>query len=503
MRALGAALSLALAACEGASQGSAAGTLEASTTAEATATDDQATGDPSGDPVTTGGAPVCGDGVIEGDEVCDGPALGDRSCPSEGFVDGGELSCAATCTLDAGACVRCTAWLREFGTFEYDGGNAVALDGDANVNVVGSVETSLDGETSLGGRDGVLRQYSSSGVKLWTRQFGSDGEDGASAVATDSTAAIYVAGRTAGSVDGTPQAGNGDVMLYKFAVDGTQVWVRQFGSAEIDSAMALVVDAADHVYVAGHTGGSLPGNTSAGALDLYLSKFTPEGERLWIKQIGTSGDDYGWEAAIDASDHVYVVGATGGSFGGPVLGDLDAFVVKFDADGAEHWRQQFGTPQEDSAESVSLDADGNLYIAGDTLGAIDGQVNQGSADFYVRKIDADGAWLWTRQIGTADFDVVRGVEVRGDGGYYLVGVTDGTFPGNENAGVDDVYVARFDASGAEVWTQQFGSPVYDVLKGSAMDAAENLYAVGNAGGSLFGQPHAFGGDIIVLRICGS
>jgi hypothetical protein len=46
---------------------------------------------------------ACGDGVVEGDELCDGSDLGGWTCVDFGFVDG-ELSCAPGCTIDATGC---------------------------------------------------------------------------------------------------------------------------------------------------------------------------------------------------------------------------------------------------------------------------------------------------------------------------------------------------------------------------------------------------------------
>jgi hypothetical protein len=48
----------------------------------------------------------CSNGVIEGDEVCDGSALGGEDCVGQGF-DGGELACSSGCDelLTAGCCL--------------------------------------------------------------------------------------------------------------------------------------------------------------------------------------------------------------------------------------------------------------------------------------------------------------------------------------------------------------------------------------------------------------
>jgi hypothetical protein len=49
-------------------------------------------------------AAYCGDGIIDDVEACDGDALGDNTCESEGF-DGGELSCG-DCALNTESCFK-------------------------------------------------------------------------------------------------------------------------------------------------------------------------------------------------------------------------------------------------------------------------------------------------------------------------------------------------------------------------------------------------------------
>ncbi|MFY0532513.1 DUF4215 domain-containing protein [Nannocystis pusilla] len=71
----------------------------ATTTTTTDTTDTTATTD------TTTAADNCGDGVIEDPEVCDGAALADQDCVSQGF-DSGTLACAADCTaFDISGCM--------------------------------------------------------------------------------------------------------------------------------------------------------------------------------------------------------------------------------------------------------------------------------------------------------------------------------------------------------------------------------------------------------------
>lgn len=48
--------------------------------------------------------PICGNGVLENGEICDGDQFGAATCATEGF-ETGALACTATCALDTAACI--------------------------------------------------------------------------------------------------------------------------------------------------------------------------------------------------------------------------------------------------------------------------------------------------------------------------------------------------------------------------------------------------------------
>src|SRR5439155_18476571 len=109
----------------------------------------------------------------------------------------------------------------------------------------------------------------------------------------------------------------------------------------------------------------------------------------------------------------------------------------------------------DEALAVAANSSG-LYVEGYTDHALPGQSSAGGTDAFGRKYDAAGAEAWTQQFGTAGNDVANALA--GDpSGVYVVGATDGTLPGQTNVGVGDAFVRRYDSSGTEVWTHQFGT----------------------------------------------
>lgn len=95
----------------------------------------------------------------------------------------------------------------------------------------------------------------------------------------------------------------------------------------------------------------------------------------------------------------------------PWSGGADAYVAKFNAMGALLWNTFLGGSQDDYAKGISLDASGNIYLAGEsdaTWGSpIRPYVN--SRDAFAARLDPTGALLWNTFLGGAGFD--RGSEL--------------------------------------------------------------------------------------------
>jgi hypothetical protein len=230
---------------------------------------------------------------------------------------------------------------------------------------------------------------------------------------------------------------------------------RQFGGVEPASDTVKAVDADGNVYVAGCTSGTFPGQTSAGHRDVFVRKYDSSGDELWTRQFGSASIDEASGISADATG-VYAAGFTFGTLPGQTsAGAADVFVRKYDHSGAELWTRQFGTTSTDCAYGISANATG-LFVAGCTDGTLPGQTIAGSADVFVRKYAHSGAELWTRQFGSASIEEARGISVDATG-VYVVGETSGTLPGQTIAGSADVFVRKYAHSGAELWTRQFGS----------------------------------------------
>src|SRR3989475_475984 len=214
------------------------------------------------------------------------------------------------------------------------------------------------------------------------------------------------------------------------------------------------------------------------------------GTSLWPRQFGTSHFDQANGIALDASG-VYVSGLTWDALPGQTsAGSGDAFLRKYDASGNVLWTRQFGSSADDQADKVAVDASG-AYVAGVTAGAFPGQTSTGGADAFVSKYDARGNFVWTRQFGTSADDQAYAIAVDASGAY-VAGYAAGALPEQTSTGGFDAFVRKYDVNGNEVWTRQFGTQAnanLGVLPGSVPWAiyaalAAGAAALGSAGGLL-------------------
>jgi hypothetical protein len=233
-----------------------------------------------------------------------------------------------------------------------------------------------------------------------------------------------------------------------------QLWVRQLGTISTDSAGAAAPDGAGGVYVSGWTSGSL-GGPNAGFSDAWLARYDSAGNQFWIRQLGTSGSDDARAAAPDGAGGVYVSGATADSLGGAYAGNGDAWLARYDSAGNQLWVRQLGTSAYDWAEAAAPDGSGGVYVGGDTTGSFGGP-SAGGDDAWLARYDSAGNQLWIRQLGTSAIEWVEAAAPDGSGGLYVAGRTLGSL-GGPNAGLGDVWLARYDGAGNQLWIRQLGT----------------------------------------------
>lgn len=297
--------------------------------------------------------------------------------------------------------------------------------------------------------------------RVWIRQFGTSGHEEARALAPAPGGDVYIAGETNGML-GSTRNGLPDPWLARYDIDGTRVWIRQFGGNWPESAWAwaLTPDGAGGVYISGDVNGTIMSPPmSFGGHDGWLARFNETGDRLWIRQFGTDAVDYLGTILSDGHGGFFACGATYGSLARPHHFGADAWIGRFDGNGVGIWIIQFGVSTDDWAWCMAPDDAGGFYVGGWTRGNI-GAPPAGERDAWVARYNGDSTRFWARQFGSAETDETRALAPDGAGGVFVTGRTWGTIA-PPHTGDSDVWIARLSASGDVLHISQFGSGTFD------------------------------------------
>lgn len=216
--------------------------------------------------------------------------------------------------------------------------------------------------------------------------FGGGGADAAVDIAVLPSGDVVVAGNTDSAsfpaTSGAP-AGGQDVWVARFSAGfESRAWIVRLGGAGDDQAVALAVDGAGAVYLAGNTSSAdFPTTASAydgsanGGQDAFLVKLDgASGALLYSSYLGGSGDEETHDLAVNAAGQAYVVGGTSSANFprvaplAPYAGGRDAFFSQFSTSGASlifssHYGSPAGGVYDEEARAVALDTLGNPYFA--------------------------------------------------------------------------------------------------------------------------------------------
>ncbi len=401
----------------------------------------------------------------------------------------------------------------------------------------------------------------------WAKQFGGTGQERGHSVAVDSNGNVYTIGNFGGTTDFDPGSGvfnlnaaNGAVFVSKLNTNGNFIWAKQLGNGTTSiQGYSLALDNNGNVYTTGTyrgTGDFDPGVgifnlTSAGNGDIFISKLDVNGNFVWAKSMGgvnthASQHDRGWCITVDNNGYVYTTGdfdGTGdfdpgsGVHNLTAAGATDIFVSKLDLNGNFIWAKQIGggssSVANDYGRSVVVDANGNVHITGWFNYTVDFDpgpgvhnlisFNGGAPDIFVLKLDANGNFIWVKQMGGVSSDYGESIAIDAAGNIYTTGrfMLQGTNPADfdpgpgvynlTSAGSHDIFISKLDANGNFVWARSMGSTGNDYAdygRSIAIDAVGNVYTSGrfqntvdfDPGAGIYNLTSAGDDDVFISKL---
>ncbi|HET6349064.1 MAG TPA: T9SS type A sorting domain-containing protein [Candidatus Krumholzibacteria bacterium] len=395
-------------------------------------------------------------------------------------------------------------WVERFGSTGSDIAYDAVVDGAGNIIVVGSFTGSVDfgggALTSAGGADIFIAKYDATGAHVWSKRFGSTGDDVAKSVAHDIFGGICVVGYFTGTVNFggvniVSAGGASDYFIAYYNSSGVHNWSKGFGGNGTDIATGVAMSTASDVFVTGTFQGSATlgngGHFAAGGADSFIEKYNSAGTNQWTKQFGSTLDDGGASVAVDGSGNVITTGFFQNTvnFGGSNLvsaGNTDIYFAKYNGTGTHQWSFRYGSTSGDAGTAVALDASGNVVLAGTFNTTIDfgggTLVSAGNSDAFVAGFTSAGAFQWNWRFGGTTFDSPLGVAVDATGNVLASGEFSGTatYAGGSltSAGIADGWFARFDPTGTPVWIRGFGGTGSDKATSINPDLSGNAVVTG-------------------------
>ncbi|RME41564.1 MAG: hypothetical protein D6788_00990 [Planctomycetota bacterium] len=404
--------------------------------------------------------------------------------------------------------------------------NNIAVDDQGNSYVsggfVGSVAFGTVPLVSAGQQDAYLVKYDPDGNLLWARAGGGSLFDAANPIAISPDGSIWLGGMfegTAmfGSTMLTASGGGRDVFLVQYDAAGNVISARSFAGDTDEEMSALAIDSTTgDIYAAGSFGGILTlGSTvltTAGSLDVFLTKLDANGNVLWARRAGGSDLDAATGLGIDAAGNVFV----GGFFRGTSTFDNvtltsgvfdDIFLARYDPNGNVVWAQSFGVDGFDTLFDLATDAAGNVYITGSfccdplTIGPFT-LPPMGVDTMLTAKFAPDGSALWARSdspgggLGSAGGPA---------GTTYVTSLFTGTATFDtltlSSAGGSDVFVVQYGSSGEVLHAFSYGGSDADRGVEIAVDGGGNVYVTGQyTAPATFGNVTLTDGNAFLAKI---
>ena len=390
-------------------------------------------------------------------------------------------------------------WAKSGGGLMKDEGVGIDVDKSGNIYVTGYFQDTASFETltviSAGGEDIFLARYDSIGNLVWLKRAGGIYNDHPSSkvsggLVVDREGHVIVSGRYDDVAVSPPPVnqtcmfdtiimssmGAGDGFVAKYKPDGNVMWVTGFNSSGDEVVQSVGVDTNGNIYAAGGfsssvtAGGTSVSSFSTGFMsgNVFVAKMDSQGSFFWMNAASgnnpstgpAGGSISGAWIAVDKLGNSYLTGSymhCEMNFGQqqlPFDDQSEAFIAKYDPNGAFQWAKNVGGLSLDAGTGICTDPAGNVYVSGffgAPLGVFgsDTLMNNGGGDIFITSFTEAGNYRWTNIAGGTSPEIGYSIRYAQNHSLYLTGF----FHSNTiafsnstltNSGNSDMFVGRLD-----------------------------------------------------------
>lgn len=421
-------------------------------------------------------------------------------------------------------------WAKAMGGTSANSASSVKVDASGNVHTVGNFAGTTDFDsgpgtftmTAFGLDDIFVSKLDVNGNLLWAKKIGGTSYENASSVVVDGSGNVYLCGHFEGTCDFDPGVGtfnlisNGgrDMFISKLDASGNFLWAKSMGGVDDDGANSIDLDATGNVYFIGNFNGTVDFDPGVGTFtlastangDAFISKLDPLGNFVFAKQLQSDDNCYGYSIALDALGNIHACGffeatvldldpGVGTYTVASLSGSADIFVLKLNASGSFIWAKTMGGSDYEEAVDLVVDALGNVYTSGYFEDICDFDPGVGTytlnatgnlSEIFISKLDAIGNFVWAKQFNGISDDECFSIATDAQNNVYTTGYFEGICDFDPGVGTftlaatgqSDIFISKLDAAGNFVFADRIGAGLSDKGNSIQVDAAGNVYTVG-------------------------
>lgn len=381
-------------------------------------------------------------------------------------------------------------WQKTYGGSYYDKAESIIELNDGGYIVAGNSQSSnIDLSFNHGSYDWWVIKIGKTGNIIWKKTLGGTNYDYLRQIIKTPDGQLLCVGETqSNNGDVTNFIGQADSWVVKLDLSGNILWKKNFGGTGIDRAFSACITEDGNIIIANTTESGMPYVTNSyGISDIWLLKIDLQGNIIWQKSFGGSGDDF-VKSIKPTIDNGYIIIGNSLSSNGILnenKGELDVWILKTDSNGQLLWQKTFGGSKSDYANALIEDKNGDFLIVGETYSFdFDASENHSDAisrDYFVLKINTQGQKIWSRCYGGSGNEYARGVVETFGREYVIVGESysnDGQAPNSK--GSADFWLIKINPTNGDlIWQKKYGSDGHDEPNTMILTFDNDFMVVGN------------------------
>ncbi len=288
-------------------------------------------------------------------------------------------------------------------------------------------------------------------------------------------------------------------------IDPLREWATYFGGSQYEFIHKMECGPSGDLYLCGMTTSpNFPVSPGAwqstigapGMDDMFLSRFSPDGNLVWSTYYGGSSSDQSSDISVNEWEEIHVLGTSISSnfpfTWGAFSGGCEIVILHFDSTGTRINATMFGGTADDYAWGISAIPGGGTYLCGETNSA-NYPVSWGSAqvaksvgsDMFITQLDIGGSITWSTFFGGSGYEYSTDIATGSNKNAIICGKTNSAdFPTTTGcfqsalSGIDDGIVAVFDSNGMVQWATFFGGTDSEDAWSIDVDDSSRIYLGG-------------------------